>query len=79
MSFSRVLVSLLTFPQVFTQKGSKYLDIDILKRMLAQLGYNNLSDEDVDVLLETADVDKDGKVSIEDFAAMVSHPYVCFC
>lgn len=61
---------------MFTQKGGKYLDMEILRKMLAQVGYNNLSDDDIDVLLETADVDKDGKVSIDDFAAMVNHPCV---
>jgi len=56
--------------------AEKYLDVDILRKIFAQLGYPALSEEDLDVLVQAADVDGDGRISITDFAEMVNFKYV---
>lgn len=43
------------------------MDADTLKRIFENLGFGKMSDEDLEVLIESADGDGDGRVSLEDF------------
>ena len=44
----------------------------MLRRIFQDLGYGDISPEDLEVLVETADADGDGKISLEDFRSMLS-------
>mmetsp|Transcript_12851 Transcript_12851/g.1944 ORF Transcript_12851/g.1944 Transcript_12851/m.1944 type:complete len:95 (+) Transcript_12851:294-578(+) len=44
-----------------------YIDLDRLREIFALLGYGELSYGDMQILVECADADKDGKISLEDF------------
>lgn len=48
-----------------------YVDADTLRSIFEALGYGEISDEDLSVLVETADVDRDGRISLDDFRHML--------
>ena len=48
-----------------------YVDNETLRRIFEDLGYGEITDEDLEVLVETADMDKDGRISVEDFRSMM--------
>lgn len=43
----------------------------VLKDIFQSLGFGEITDEDVGILVETGDVDKDGKISLTDFRNML--------
>ena len=45
--------------------------MDILGEIFSNLGFGKLSEEDVRILIETADSDGDGKISLQDFRIML--------
>jgi len=47
------------------------VDNETLRRIFEDLGYGEITDEDLEVLVETADMDKDGRISLEDFRTMM--------
>jgi Ca2+-binding EF-hand superfamily protein len=47
------------------------VDNETLRRIFEDLGYGEITDEDLEVLVETADMDKDGRISVEDFRTMM--------
>ena len=51
--------------------GTGYVDNETLRRIFEDLGYGEITDEDLEVLVETADMDKDGRISVEDFRTMM--------
>nr|CCC90209.1 conserved hypothetical protein [Trypanosoma congolense IL3000] len=52
---------------IYDPQGSGVVDTDVLSDIMGRIGMDNLSDEEVKLLIDTADFDKDGKVSIDDF------------
>mmetsp|Transcript_10225 Transcript_10225/g.25259 ORF Transcript_10225/g.25259 Transcript_10225/m.25259 type:complete len:196 (+) Transcript_10225:146-733(+) len=59
--------------KVYDPHDTGFIDIDILKQIFVNLGFGEITPEDVQVLVETADVDGDGKISLADFRKMISH------
>eukprot|EP00762_Andalucia_godoyi_P007538 ANDGO_00758.mRNA.1 Calmodulin len=57
--------------RVYDPSDSGYLDENALRSVLERLGYGEITSEDMAVLIRTADVDGDGKVSLEDFRNML--------
>ncbi len=57
--------------KVYDPEGTGYADIDIMRQVFEGLGYTDLTGDDLEVLVEVADHDHDGLVSIHDFRAMV--------
>lgn len=57
--------------KVYDPEGTGFADTDIMRQVFTGLGYTDLSDEDLDILVEAADKDGDGLVSLEDFRSMV--------
>jgi len=43
------------------------MDPTILKNILANLGFHDIKDDDVEVLMRAMDFDQDGEVSLDDF------------
>ena len=48
-----------------------FVDTGVLRGIFEKLGFGTITEEDVKILVETADVDKDGKISLEDFRLMI--------
>ena len=42
-----------------------------LRSIFTSLGYGEITEDDLAVLIETADIDRDGRISLEDFRAML--------
>lgn len=52
--------------------GRGEADLDVLRDVFEHAGFENMSHEDVKVLMQTADVDGDGRITLDDFRAMLS-------
>merc|ERR1712054_664802 len=53
--------------EVYDPGNTGYADPDILRNIFQSLDYGEITDEDLRVLVQAADVDGDGKISLEDF------------
>ena len=53
--------------------GTGYVDNATLRSIFENLGYVEITDDDLDVLVQTADGDKDGRISLEDFRGMLAN------
>lgn len=58
--------------QVYDPQGTGFVDHETLRSIFENLGYGEITDEDLAVLVETADADGDGKISLDDFRGMLS-------
>lgn len=58
--------------KVFDPNGTGFIDEGTLRRIMRQTGHGEIDDEDMQVLLSVADVDRDGRISLEDFANMIT-------
>lgn len=56
--------------QAYDPSDSGFMDTEILRSIFSNLGFGRLSDEDLTVLVEAADGDGDGRVSLADFRGM---------
>ncbi len=56
--------------KVYDPTGAGYTDTNILKSIYTKLGFGDLSEEDIRILVETADLDGDGVIGLEDFRQM---------
>eukprot|EP00761_Pharyngomonas_kirbyi_P014689 gb/GECH01014719.1/.p1 GENE.gb/GECH01014719.1/~~gb/GECH01014719.1/.p1 ORF type:complete len:224 (+),score=73.22 gb/GECH01014719.1/:1-672(+) len=59
--------------KVYDPHETGYMNEDILKGVMESLGYGKLPPEEIQILKNVADVDGDGKVSLEDFRSMIYH------
>eukprot|EP00656_Telonema_subtile_P050355 TRINITY_DN649_c0_g1_i2.p1 TRINITY_DN649_c0_g1~~TRINITY_DN649_c0_g1_i2.p1 ORF type:complete len:178 (+),score=57.60 TRINITY_DN649_c0_g1_i2:167-700(+) len=57
--------------KVYDPSGSGFAEPEILRGIFKQLDYGEITDEDLQVLIQAADVDGDGKISLEDFRGML--------
>ena len=57
--------------KAYDPNGTGYVDTETLRTIFSSLGYGEITDDDLAVLVETADVDNDGRVSLEDFRKML--------
>ncbi len=58
--------------RVYDPNGTGYVDTAVLKDIMRNMGYGEMSKDDMDVLVKTADVDGDGKISLDDFRNMLN-------
>ena len=58
--------------KAYDPAGTGFIDTGTLRSIFQSLGYGDMSEDDVMVLVETADVDKDGKISLDDFRQMLN-------
>ncbi len=49
-----------------------YIDAERMRKVFANLGFGELSDEELILLMESADFDGDGKISLDDFRKLSS-------
>ena len=59
--------------KAFDPNNTGYADTDTLRHIFESLGFGDIDDDDLNVLIETADTDGDGKISLDDFRRMMSH------
>jgi len=57
--------------KVYDPNGTGYVDMSVIKECFSSLGYGDVSDDDIKIIMDTADADKDGRIGIEDFRKMV--------
>lgn len=57
--------------KAYDPNGTGFVDHDTLRSIFESLGYGEISEDDLKVLIDTADVDRDGKISLEDFHSML--------
>eukprot|EP01061_Rhynchopus_euleeides_P006096 TRINITY_DN15172_c0_g1_i1.p1 TRINITY_DN15172_c0_g1~~TRINITY_DN15172_c0_g1_i1.p1 ORF type:complete len:179 (+),score=89.76 TRINITY_DN15172_c0_g1_i1:210-746(+) len=57
--------------KVYDPQDSGFVDTSVLKNIMSRMGYGEMTKEDMDVLIKTADVDGDGKISLDDFRSML--------
>ena len=58
--------------QVYDPQETGYVDTNVLKGIFEKLGFGTITKEDIQILVDTADIDKDGKISLEDFRNMIN-------
>ena len=56
--------------KAYDPNGTGFVDADTLRTIFSSLGYGDITEDDLAVLIETADTDRDGRISLEDFRAM---------
>jgi calmodulin len=56
----------------YDPQGTGFVDLETLRAMFSNLGFGEITDDDLLMLLETGDGDGDGRISLSDFRTMVS-------
>merc|ERR1712166_354203 len=57
--------------KVYDPNNTGFADPEILRNIFKQLDYGDITDEDLQVLIQAADVDGDGKINLSDFRGML--------
>jgi Ca2+-binding EF-hand superfamily protein len=57
--------------KVYDPAGTGYADMAVMRDVFTKLGFDTLTEDDIQVLLDTADADGDGRISLDDFRAML--------
>ncbi|KAH9577601.1 EF-hand domain [Trypanosoma melophagium] len=52
---------------IYDPHGQGVVDVDVLAGIMKRIGLGELSHEEMELLIQTADFDKDGKINLEDF------------
>jgi Ca2+-binding EF-hand superfamily protein len=58
--------------KVYDPHSTGFVDSEILRSIFQNLGFGEISDEDLGILVETGDKDKDGRISLQDFRNMLA-------
>ncbi|KAK7197465.1 EF-hand domain pair [Novymonas esmeraldas] len=58
--------------RIYDPRHSRYVEEDVLSRIMARVGFGELSEEELAVLVSTADFDGDGRISLDDFRRLVN-------
>ena len=58
--------------RVYDPNNTGYVDPESLKQIMGRMGYGNMTADDMEVLIKTADADGDGRISLEDFRQMLN-------
>jgi Ca2+-binding EF-hand superfamily protein len=59
--------------KIYDPKDTGFVDLNVFKEILANLGFGEVTQQDIQTLIDTADVDGDGRVSLGDFRRMLTH------
>eukprot|EP01028_Stygiella_incarcerata_P011806 TRINITY_DN68872_c0_g2_i1.p1 TRINITY_DN68872_c0_g2~~TRINITY_DN68872_c0_g2_i1.p1 ORF type:complete len:276 (-),score=98.42 TRINITY_DN68872_c0_g2_i1:48-875(-) len=57
--------------KVYDPRDTGYVDPDMLRGIMSGLGHGVITEEDMNVLIKTADVDGDGRINLSDFREML--------
>lgn len=50
--------------------ASGYAENELLRKIFRNLGFGELTDEELEILIQTCDADKDGRIGLEDFRSL---------
>ena len=62
-----------SFRSIFDPSDCGHCDIQILRTILSNFGFNKISEKDMHILVDIADQDKDGKINLDDFADIIKN------
>ena len=57
--------------KAFDPNGTGYADVDTVRHIFGSLGFGEIDDDDLKVLIDSADTDRDGRISLADFRSMM--------
>ena len=57
--------------KIYDPENTGFVDPGLIRNFFEAMGFGQLDDEDMRIVIETADKDKDGKISLDDFRALV--------
>jgi calmodulin len=57
--------------KIYDPTNTGYVDPSLIRNFFEAMGFGQLDDEDMRIVIQTADKDKDGKISLDDFRALV--------
>jgi Ca2+-binding EF-hand superfamily protein len=57
--------------KIYDPADTGAIDLDVFREILHNLGFGDITEQDVQTLIDSADVDGDGKVSLADFRRML--------
>ncbi len=57
--------------KIYDPADTGFIDLDVFREILANLGFGDITEQDVQTLVDTADCDGDGRVSLSDFRRML--------
>ncbi|CBZ30244.1 conserved hypothetical protein [Leishmania mexicana MHOM/GT/2001/U1103] len=58
--------------RIYDPHNTHYVEEEVLSCIMARVGFGELTEEELAVLVSTADFDGDGRISLEDFRRLVS-------
>ncbi|KAG8345196.1 EF hand domain [Trypanosoma vivax] len=58
--------------RIYDPQGCGVMDVDVLTDVMKRIGLGDLSQEEMALLINTADFDKDGKINLEDFRSLLN-------
>ncbi|RHY27194.1 hypothetical protein DYB32_006963 [Aphanomyces invadans] len=58
--------------RAYDPDGTGFVSLEVLSRLFDSLGYGKLSEDDLRVLVATADADKDGQLNLSDFRKLLA-------
>ncbi|KAG5190981.1 hypothetical protein JKP88DRAFT_256894 [Tribonema minus] len=56
--------------KAYDPDGTGYVDVEVLRTIFSNLGFGDINNDDLAILVEAADVDGDGQISLNDFRRM---------
>ena len=57
--------------KIYDPNDTGFIDLEVFREILGNLGFGDITDQDIQTLIDTADVDGDGRVSLADFRKML--------
>lgn len=57
--------------KIYDPNDTGFIDLDVFREILGNLGFGDVTDQDIQTLIDTADMDGDGRVSLADFRRML--------
>ena len=57
--------------KIYDPANTGFVDPSLIRNFFEAMGFGQLDDDDMRIVIETADKDKDGKISLDDFRALV--------
>ena len=58
--------------KVYDPQDTGFVEPSVLEGIMSRMGYGEMTKEDMEVLIKTADIDGDGKISLDDFRNMLN-------
>jgi len=57
--------------KIYDPADTGFVDLEVFREILANLGFGDITEQDVQTLIDSADLDGDGRVGLQDFRRML--------